>query len=108
MPRPSDHGLWFILLMTFYDFLCPSGEPPNLCCNAAQLQELKDGMSLARQMLSRCPVCYRNILKFNCNFMCSPQQSLFMKATKTEPVPEGEGGEHLQAKLQAIVKSFDM
>ncbi len=40
--------------------------------------------------------------------MCSPQQSLFMKATKTEPVPEGEGGEHLQAKLQAIVKSFDM
>ncbi len=83
--------------ITFYDFLSvlQTGEPPNLCCNAAQLQELKDGMSLARQMLSRCPVCYRNILKFNCNFMCSPEQSLFMKATKTEPVPEGEGGENL-------------
>ena len=61
-----------------------TSETPVTCCDSAQLTTLKASLSLAKQFLSRCPACYNNTLSLYCGFLCSPQQSEFMMATKTE------------------------
>ncbi|KAM3866473.1 NPC intracellular cholesterol transporter 1 [Diretmus argenteus] len=64
--------------------LCPGFDygNPSLCCNVDQLHTLKGSLQLPLQFLSRCPACFFNLMNLFCELTCSPQQSLFMNATK--------------------------
>lgn len=57
----------------------------STCCDYAQLKRLSDDMSLPRQLMSRCPACYRNFKAFLCDMTCGPNQSDFLLVTNEEP-----------------------
>ena len=62
--------------------LCPHlylGEKETrTCCDYAQLKRLYDDMSLPKQLMSRCPACYRNFKAFLCDMTCGPNQADFL------------------------------
>lgn len=65
--------------------LCPhlyNGEnKTNICCDTAQLSRLYNSIKLPRQLMSRCPACYRNFKAFLCDMTCGPNQSDFLLVT---------------------------
>lgn len=51
------------------------------CCDLAQLKRLSDDMKLPKQLMSRCPACFRNFKAFLCDMTCGPNQSDFLLVT---------------------------
>ena len=67
-----------------YKFLCPKqfqqfGE--KTCCPKRQLDIMKKELNIAKQLLSRCPICWNNFVSSVCAFSCHPDQSMFVSST---------------------------
>lgn len=68
--------------------VCPhlyTGNTTTTCCDYAQLKRLYDDMSVPRQLMSRCPACFRNFKAFLCDMTCGPNQRDFLLVTGSEP-----------------------
>ena len=65
--------------------LCPhlytGANSTNICCDYAQLSRFSTSMQLPKQLMSRCPACYRNFKAFLCDMTCGPNQSDFLLVT---------------------------
>ena len=59
------------------------GTTRDFCCDEAQLEILRDQMTLPQQLLGRCPSCYSNFINLWCQFTCSPHQSDFVRVVET-------------------------
>ncbi|KAF2718019.1 NCR1, Niemann-pick type C [Polychaeton citri CBS 116435] len=57
----------------------------DVCCNAEQVDTLRSNVAKANTLISSCPACKKNFYNLFCTFTCSPDQSLFINITKTEP-----------------------
>ncbi|KAB5543014.1 patched family-domain-containing protein, partial [Coniochaeta sp. 2T2.1] len=67
------------------DLCGPKWSEGPVCCNEEQVKSLKSSMSTANQIISSCPACKENFYNMFCTFTCSPDQSLFLNVTKTQP-----------------------
>ena len=63
--------------------------PPKTCCSASQIETLDMSMALPKQILTRCPSCYRNFLNLYCYFTCAPDHSKFLNVNKTKKTDNG-------------------
>ena len=63
---------------------------PALCCSPRQIREMAKNLAIPHDMLGRCPSCYHNFKNIFCGFTCDPQQSVFMRAVNTIPIPPGK------------------
>ncbi|RNA21587.1 Niemann-Pick C1, partial [Brachionus plicatilis] len=74
--------------ITIFKDLCPhmykENEDIRTCCDYEQLITFYDNLSVPRQLLSRCPSCFKNFKAFLCDFTCSPTQNEFMLITKED------------------------
>ncbi|CAG8778884.1 26779_t:CDS:2, partial [Racocetra persica] len=52
-----------------------------VCCDADQLDDLRESTKQAETLVSACPACWKNFLGFFCTFTCSPNQSTFVNVT---------------------------
>ncbi|XP_054158157.1 NPC intracellular cholesterol transporter 1-like [Oppia nitens] len=57
---------------------------PKFCCNDEQVSKLFKQMALPKGLTSRCPSCTYNFIRTFLYMTCSPNQSDFIKVTKTE------------------------
>lgn len=55
------------------------------CCDPAQIHRFNEDLSLPKQLLLRCPACYRNFRTFLCDMTCNPNQAQFLNITKDQP-----------------------
>ena len=64
--------------------LCPELSLSNskVCCDHDQLVNLQSGMQSARQMMARCPSCWKNFRELFCRLICSPNNSMFIDPTR--------------------------
>ncbi|KAI1758384.1 patched family-domain-containing protein [Xylaria castorea] len=70
--------------------LCgPKWKDSKVCCNAEQLNALKNELSTPNQIIGSCPACKDNFYNLFCTFTCSPDQSLFVNVTRTQKVSGG-------------------
>ncbi|KAJ8020679.1 NPC intracellular cholesterol transporter 1 [Holothuria leucospilota] len=70
--------------------LCPwmlaeEGQTTYTCCDPDGLNTMLTNVQPTQQTLDKCPSCYRNFLNLLCSTTCSPNQSVFMNVTQTEP-----------------------
>ncbi|OKL61038.1 hypothetical protein UA08_03281 [Talaromyces atroroseus] len=56
-----------------------------VCCEEEQVDALKKNLKLAEGIIASCPACVNNFFDIFCTFTCSPDQSLFVNVTETEP-----------------------
>ncbi|XP_076547894.1 NPC intracellular cholesterol transporter 1 homolog 1b [Osmia lignaria lignaria] len=63
---------------------------PTLCCDQKNIETLVSQLDLAESVFGRCPTCLRNFYKLICDISCSPEQSRFLKVSKTEVNSEGK------------------
>ncbi|XP_074656980.1 NPC intracellular cholesterol transporter 1-like [Tubulanus polymorphus] len=56
---------------------------PVTCCAPSQIISMSKSIGLGKQMLGRCPSCYRNFVKLWCALACDPYQSEFLSVNKT-------------------------
>ncbi|KAH8703106.1 putative patched sphingolipid transporter [Talaromyces proteolyticus] len=56
-----------------------------VCCEEEQVDALKKNLKLAEGIIASCPACVTNFFNMFCTFTCSPDQSLFVNITQTEP-----------------------
>ena len=63
---------------------------PTLCCDQENIETLVSKLDLAESIFGRCPTCLRNFYKLICDISCSPEQSRFLKVSKTEVNSEGK------------------
>ncbi|XP_033640413.1 NPC intracellular cholesterol transporter 1-like [Asterias rubens] len=71
--------------------LCPHlvKEKTHTCCNLDQLKTFQNQTSLATQLMTRCPACYRNFLNLYCGMTCDPSNSLYIdEVTIQESIEE--------------------
>lgn len=67
--------------------LCGSQwEQGDVCCTEEQVDVLGDNLKKAHTIIAACPACQKNFYDLFCTFTCSPDQSLFVNVTATEPV----------------------
>jgi Niemann-Pick C1 protein len=59
-----------------------NGGIPKTCCDTQQLKTLDSSVSMASNILQRCPSCLSNFEKQICEFTCSPHQSTFVNVTQ--------------------------
>ncbi|KAL5117302.1 niemann-Pick type C-related protein 1 [Pleosporales sp. CAS-2024a] len=57
----------------------------DVCCEENQLDALKTNLDRATPIINSCPACKENFFNLFCTFTCSPDQSLFINVTATEP-----------------------
>ncbi|EED21029.1 patched sphingolipid transporter (Ncr1), putative [Talaromyces stipitatus ATCC 10500] len=57
----------------------------SVCCEEEQVDALKKNLKLAEGIIASCPACVDNFFNMFCTFTCSPDQSLFINVTQTEP-----------------------
>ncbi|XP_075262325.1 NPC intracellular cholesterol transporter 1-like isoform X3 [Convolutriloba macropyga] len=67
----------------FLKSVCPHlmNSPTKVCCDTAQLLQLKNQMQVLYQLLKRCPSCVQNFQGMWCNVLCHPDQSTFLDVT---------------------------
>ncbi|KAI9598766.1 patched family-domain-containing protein [Syncephalis fuscata] len=58
----------------------------DACCDINQLDALQSQIKVAQNIVNACPACWNNMLKFFCEFTCSPDQSTFVNVTATQIV----------------------
>jgi Niemann-Pick C1 protein len=71
----------------------------DVCCELEQLDALKTNLDRATPIINACPACKENFYNMFCTFTCSPDQSLFINVTKTEP----KGDKYLVTELNHLV-----
>ncbi|KAJ3539302.1 hypothetical protein NM688_g6381 [Phlebia brevispora] len=54
------------------------------CCINEQLENLRDNLGLAENMIASCPACRNNFHSFWCTFTCNPNQATFLNVTETQ------------------------
>ncbi len=57
----------------------------DVCCAEEQLDALKANLDRATPIINSCAACKENFYNLFCTFTCSPDQSLFINVTQTEP-----------------------
>ncbi|KAJ0426564.1 patched family-domain-containing protein [Aspergillus carlsbadensis] len=70
-----------------------------VCCKEEQIDALSSNLKLAEGIISSCPACKDNFFNIFCTFTCSPDQSLFINVTQTEP---GSSGKDLVTELDNL------
>lgn len=75
---PSFLSSWF----HFYS-LPNVSDSPELCCDADNVKTLIENLNMAESIFGRCPTCLKNVYKLLCDLVCSPEQSKFLRVTKT-------------------------
>ena len=80
LAKPVDGSESFDILAK----LCPeiSHSYSRVCCSYEQLVSLQSGIQSAKQMMSRCPSCWRNFRELYCRLICSPNNSMFIEPTE--------------------------
>ncbi|KAF2825174.1 multidrug efflux transporter AcrB transmembrane domain-containing protein [Ophiobolus disseminans] len=73
----------------------------DVCCEEAQLDALKTNLDRATPIINACPACKENFYNLFCTFTCSPDQSLFINVTATEP----KGEKYLVTELDNLVSN---
>lgn len=74
--------MYYFVSNLVIDFISGISESNLLCCDAEQVEQLRDNLEIAATLgLARCPSCLSNFRKQFCEFACSPRQSDFMKVT---------------------------
>jgi Niemann-Pick C1 protein len=73
----------------------------DVCCGEEQIDALKTNLNRASPMINACPACKENFFNMFCTFTCSPDQSLFVNVTKTEP----KGDKYLVTQLDHLVSN---
>ncbi|RMZ84645.1 hypothetical protein DV737_g1237, partial [Chaetothyriales sp. CBS 132003] len=64
--------------------LCGSKwQDSDVCCDEAQVDDLKSNLKTAEGLIASCPACKDNFFNLFCTFTCSPDQSLFVNVTDT-------------------------
>lgn len=63
---------------------------PKLCCDSNNVRSLLNQMKMIEGIFGRCPTCVKNVYKLICDLSCSPEQSRFMRVTKTGTNFEGK------------------
>lgn len=71
----------------------------DVCCAEEQLDALKTNLDRATPIINACPACKENFYNMFCTFTCSPDQSLFINVTHTEP----KGDKFLVTELDNLV-----
>ncbi|KAK7550011.1 niemann-pick C1 protein precursor [Phyllosticta citricarpa] len=71
----------------------------DVCCEDEQLDALQTNLKRAESLISSCPACKTNFFNLFCTFTCSPDQSLFVNVTKTQP----KSGKLLVTELDHLV-----
>ncbi len=56
-----------------------NGRDTKVCCDVAQLNQLKTQTGVARSLFSRCPACIQNFMKHFCFTTCDPDMSLYIQ-----------------------------
>ncbi|KAL4924187.1 sphingolipid transporter NCR1 [Aspergillus undulatus] len=80
--------------------LCgPKWQDGPVCCEDEQIDALSTNLKLAEGIISSCPACVDNFFNIFCTFTCSPDQSLFINVTKTEP---GNSGKDLVTEIDNL------
>ncbi|KAL4940851.1 hypothetical protein BDV06DRAFT_195849 [Aspergillus oleicola] len=74
-------------------------EKGPVCCEDEQLDALSNNLKLAEGIIASCPACKDNFFNIFCTFTCSPDQSLFINVTKTEP---GNSGKDLVTEIDNL------
>ncbi|PVI02825.1 niemann-pick C1 protein precursor [Periconia macrospinosa] len=72
-----------------------------VCCKEEQLDALKTNLDRATPIINACPACKENFFNLFCTFTCSPDQSLFINVTQTEP----KGDNYLVTELDHLVSN---
>lgn len=73
----------------------------DVCCEENQLDALKTNLDRATPIINACPACKENFYNLFCTFTCSPDQSLFINVTGTEP----KGDKYLVTELDNLVSN---
>ncbi|KAH8722967.1 sterol-sensing domain of SREBP cleavage-activation-domain-containing protein [Phaeosphaeriaceae sp. PMI808] len=73
----------------------------DVCCEESQLDALKTNLDRATAFINACPACKENFYNLFCTFTCSPDQSLFINVTNTEP----KGDKYLVTELDNLVSN---
>lgn len=55
----------------------------RVCCSPPQIKALESNLKKVDALIASCPACKKNFYDFFCDFSCSPNQSNFVKVTKT-------------------------
>lgn len=71
----------------------------DICCAEDQVDSLKSNLDKATTFINACPACKENFYNLFCTFTCSPDQSLFINVTQTEP----KGDKFLVTELDNLV-----
>ncbi|TGZ78201.1 putative patched sphingolipid transporter [Ascodesmis nigricans] len=71
-----------------------------VCCDADQVSTLAANVKKAENLIASCPACKANFFNLFCEFTCSPDQSLFVNVTVTEPA---SGGKEVVEELDYLV-----
>ncbi|KAL4791047.1 patched family-domain-containing protein [Aspergillus venezuelensis] len=74
-------------------------EEGPVCCESEQIDALSNNLKLAEGIIASCPACKDNFFNMFCTFTCSPDQSLFINVTKTEP---GNSGKDLVTEIDNL------
>ncbi|KAF1976955.1 multidrug efflux transporter AcrB transmembrane domain-containing protein [Bimuria novae-zelandiae CBS 107.79] len=73
----------------------------DVCCNEEQLDALSSNLGRASSIINSCAACKENFFNLFCTFTCSPDQSLFINVTATEP----KGDKYLVTELDHLVSN---
>jgi Niemann-Pick C1 protein len=73
----------------------------DVCCEENQLDALKTNLDRATPIINACPACKENFFNMFCTFTCSPDQSLFINVTNTEP----KGDKYLVTELDSLISN---
>ncbi|KAF2795418.1 multidrug efflux transporter AcrB transmembrane domain-containing protein [Melanomma pulvis-pyrius CBS 109.77] len=73
----------------------------DVCCTGEQVDALKKNLDRATPIINSCPACKENFYNMFCTFTCSPNQSLFINVTNTEP----KGDKFLVTQLDHLVSN---
>lgn len=60
-----------------------------LCCDTAQIKDLKNSLKKADGLISSCPACKANFYEFFCKFTCSSDQRDYVNVTQTAKSSDG-------------------
>jgi Niemann-Pick C1 protein len=83
------------------DICGDSWSDSDVCCKEEQLDALKTNLDRASPIINACPACKENFFNMFCTFTCSPDQSLFINVTNTEP----KGDNFLVTELNHLVSN---
>ena len=64
-----------------------NGRDTKVCCDASQINQLKNQTGVARSLFSRCPACINNFMKHFCFTTCDPDMALYIEPYQLPVIP---------------------